>query len=160
MKLNKDIRRKLVLSIIADVPKFDYQTEITQLIQKLAFDALPPSVKAVPIDDLRTYLEPSYIRACENVSVYVFNRLFFIDDILLDKDHELTKLIKAHKEQLDSFDKLERGLRVSIGAVNSTKQLAEKYPDFMKYLDIKEETSNLPATPIIEQLVKAGWKIT
>lgn len=162
-RLTNDKREAIVRAVIGGVPKEDYDTKIADRVKKLNMLFLPTKVKAVASDpELFTWLHTRYINLGRSFhSVYLpYEGIPFSEyEKKFKEDSKIKEWLKKKVEQENNIDDLRKRVKTQIGTVNTSKQLAERFPEFVKYLPQElTYTPNLPAdNTLITDLVKAGW---
>ena len=153
MRLTNAMRAQILDAIMADVPKIDYMAQIDAILAVYAHDALPVELR-VAIErnpDIKNYLATGYTGGRR-----VFNCHYNVTEEIMTK--ELQPLHDASYSQYTKRNALERELRGVFNAVTTTQKLAKMFPEFEKYIPTEtENTTNLPVTKVIGDLMNAGW---
>lgn len=152
MRLTNAMRDKILKAVMADVPKIDYESQVNAILDKYAHDALPVELR-VAIErnpDIKNYLATGYV-----CSSRVSNCHYIAPEEVKAEIQPIRELSYA---QNNRHYELERELRGVFDAVTTTQKLAKMFPEFEKYIPKEtENTTNLPVTKVIGDLMNAGW---
>lgn len=164
--LNKADREDFVNSVMADVPRIDYHDMIESEARKDLEAQLPDPIKKLMKSDLASYLEMRYKSVTEyreldgrgSISIStVAGKLKFSEAFAARR----RELIKLHNEQYEKHRLLKQNLRATADACRTDKQLAERLPEFSKYIPKKGGSvvkAQLPALAnLVADFTKAGW---
>lgn len=168
--LTKDIKNRMIRSIMADIPKPD--------IENLAKDEFVAAVEARLPDPIKKALadpKASEFIGQQRVSTrcgkiyfncYGPNRyLYSLDEWVEYAGAEAVEKLRERCAEVRARDEARDTIRAELGAnfssVRTFKQFEERFPDLAKYLPRLNVTTNLPATnDLIEKLKAAGLKET
>jgi len=154
--MNKSEKQAFVKAILADVPQVDYEDQARKLIEKAVYDAAPPEIKAVLAKpELHDYIEHRYRgTGLGGMRFYGMHQ-----DLRMDNVKGLSELSKANEAQFAALCNLETTLTAAIAGMKTRKQIAEAFPEFVKYLPAEQgKSTNLPAlTNVVNQVKAAGW---
>lgn len=165
--LNKADREDFVDSVMADVPRIDYREMIESEARKDLESQLPAEIKKLMKSDLADYLDMRYRSVTEyrelddsgSIAIHTVagNRIKFTDAFVARR----RELIKLHNEQYQKHRQLKCNLEGVASACRTDKQLAERLPEFSKYIPKKGSSvtkANLPALDnLVADFTKAGW---
>ncbi len=168
MKLTNAIRERMVRSILADIPRRDFQHEAEAVVLPAAIELLPAPVKRVYKDSAtRPYVRHAAVRTdcgalyvqipcCEGDGYSVNEPVRFIGE---EAWAAFQKLCGENSEEKDSLRTAKRQLEIGLGGCSTDKQVRDRFPDLAKYLPAQEEVANLPATTaMIDSLKSLGWQ--
>lgn len=156
-------RDAFVRRVMQDVPKVDYEQQMTDLILADAVAQLPPKVRAVWDDTAtRGFLDTSSYwdtrQLVPSVMVPFPSRrdwqLSDLASVVLDK---LNAAAEAQKRTLDDLRSKLRGVAASVTTV---KALRTALPEFEKYMPVDEAATSrtVPAIAnVVSDFVRAGW---
>lgn len=153
-RLINDMRNKLVINIMADIPRIDYKEIMAKRFDQMQIDSLPFEIKQMSLIQLRN-LFGEYPTYFSKGGTYLKRLVKSADP---DKDEILTRLAASNEAQDKRLNDIKMSLMASLGAVTTIKSLLKTYPEFEKYLDIRKDIVNLPACNVITDLMKAGWQ--
>lgn len=162
-RLTNDKREAIVRAVIGEVPKEDYHTKIADRIKKLNVLFLPPKVKEIANDPkLFVWLHTRYLYLGRSsyLIYFPYQDISFSEyENKFKGDPKIKEWLKKQIEQDDKLHDLRKRVKTQIWTVNTSKQLADRFPEFVKYLPQElTYTPNLPAdNTLITDLVKAGW---
>lgn len=165
--LNKADREDFVNSVMADVPRTDYREMIESEARKDLESQLPDAIKKLMKTDLSDYLESRYrsvteyrdLDGCGSISISTIARsnIKFTEAFVARR----RELIKLHNEQYQKHRELKINLQGVASSCRTDKQLAERLPEFSKYIPKKGSSvtkANLPALAnLVADFTKAGW---
>lgn len=165
--LNKADREDFVSSVMADVPRIDYVNMIESEARKDLEAQLPDTIKKIMKSDLADYLDMRYRSVTEyrdldgsgsiSIRTVAGNNIKFTDAFVARR----RELIKLHNEQYQNRLHLKVNLVGVANSCRTDKQLAERLPEFSKYIPKKGGSvtkANLPALAnLVADFTKAGW---
>lgn len=166
--LNKTMRREIVSSVMADLPKLEGEQAIRDMVLKAAVERLPPKVRAVWDDPkLRGFIGTSTVYdGGIGVAIPVHDREFW--DAGNRRVHTLgeegaaafSAAVKEYRGRAEERSAVRERLEQALSAVRTVKQFREAYPELAKYApDDAAPVRNLPATTdLMEKLKAAGLK--
>ena len=159
MLLNKVIREAVVSRIMADIPQHDYLTQATDLIAKFVKGKTPPQIlKLQASQELGLWVTPG--------TSFSGGSFGYLTVRMPPKTTGLGQLQDAVKE-LASQSADARANRVSLrvkveanlAVCKTSKDVEERFPDFVKYLPQTAQVALLPSTTdLMDTLKAAGWK--
>lgn len=168
MKLTNAIRESIVRSILADIPRRNFQDEAEKIVLPAAIELLPAAVKRVYKDaETRPYVRHAAVRTncgalyvqipcCEGDSYSVNDPVRFIG---AEAWAAFQKLCGENRAEKDSIRDTKRQLEIAIGGCSTAKQVRDRFPDLAKYLPAEDQVQNLPATTaVIDNLKSLGWQ--
>lgn len=160
MRLTNYQRDAFITNVMNDVPSIDYDEQIRTTVVEHFVSLLPPKVRAVWDDKkARGYLTTahSYAGRVGATVPYYCRHTESADDERARA--AAAHLCEARKAQLETRTALRSSLHGVAYSVTTRKALAEKLPEFEKYLPPEAETStNLPALAnVLTDFIKAGW---
>lgn len=164
--LNKADREDFVDSVMADVPKIDYCNMIESEARKDLESQLPAEIKKLMKSELSKYLGKSYIsvtnyRELEGVGSISIQTAAQHEKFSQEFRTRRAELMKLHNAQYETRSNLKTQLRATAEMCRTDKQLAERLPEFSKYIPKKGgavTTANLPALAnLVADFTKAGW---
>jgi len=159
MLLNKVIREAVVSRIMADIPQHDYLTKATDLIAKFVKDKTPPQILK--------------LQASQELSPWVTSGTSFYGDSLgyltvrvppktpgLGQLQDAVKeLAKQSADARDARANLKVKVEANLALCKTSKDVEERFPDFVKYLPQTAQEDLLPSTTDLMYTLKAaGWK--
>jgi hypothetical protein len=163
MKLTNYVRDGFINAVMLDVPTIDYEEQIRKVVLQDFVDRLPPQVRALwDNPDMRGWITTSY-RSYGNMSATfpVINSGRNLSDCNLSvhATKAVAALVERQREQSEHLKLLQANLKATVYGCSTRKQLAERLPEFAKYLPRDSETCNtLPAVAnVVAEFVKAGW---
>lgn len=164
--LNKADRQSFVNGVMDDVPKIDYAELIEAEGRKDLEAQLPSAIKKMMQDEvLSKYLNSCYAtlvgyREMEDhgaITIKTVAHSFKTTDKFRARRAELMKL---HNQQIETRRDLRNKLSATAEICKTDKQLAERLPEFAKYIPKKGSTitANVPALAnLVADFTKAGW---
>lgn len=159
MKLTQYIREAFVNAAIADVPQVDYRQQAIDFAVKSAADMLPHRVRALWDDPgLRKYVSTSIVKGDHWVRVPGIDGVDV--DLGLTDTAEVKRLFDLEREQRDKRTDLARSLMSVARSCNTRKQLADRLPQFEKYLppeDVKPSRTVPVLVDVVAAFTEAGW---
>lgn len=159
MLLNKVIREAVVSRIMADIPQHDYLTQATDLIAKFVKAKTPPQIlKLQSSQELSLWVTPGtsfYADSFGYLTVRVPPKTSGLGQ-LQDAVKELGRQsADAKADRANLRAKVEANLAVC----KTSKDVEERFPDFVKYLPQTAQEALLPSTTdLMDTLKAAGWK--
>lgn len=166
--LNKTMRREIVSSVMADLPKLEGEQAIRDMVLKAAVERLPPKVRAVWDDPkLRGFIETSTIyEAGIGVAIPVHGDDFWaatrraVHCLGEEGAAAFSAAVKEYRGRAEERSAVRERLEQALSAVRTVKQFREAYPELAKYApDDVTPVRNLPATTdLMEKLKAAGLK--
>ena len=159
MLLNKVIREAVVSRIMADIPQHDYLTQATDLIAKFVKGKTPPQIlKLQASQELGPWVTPG--------TSFSGGSFGYLTVRVPPKTTGLGQLQDAVKElarQSADAKADRRNLRTRVEAnlavCKTSKDVEERFPDFVKYLPQTAQEALLPSTTdLMDTLKAAGWK--
>ena len=159
MLLNKVIREAVVFCIMVDIPQHDYLTQAIDLIAKFVKGKTPPQILK--------------LQASQELSPWVTSRAYIyggsfgcLSVRVPPKTPGLDQLQDAVKElaRQSADARVDRArLRIKVEAnlavCKTSKDVEERFPDFVKYLPQTAQEALLPSTTdLMDTLKAAGWK--
>lgn len=165
--LNKADREDFVSSVMADVPRIDYVNMLESEGRKDLESQLPSEIKKLMKSDLADYLAKHYRSVTQyremdgsgSISIHtVAGSDITFTDVFAARRREL---INLHNEQYQKHRQLKINLEGAATSCRTDKQLAERLPEFSKYIPKKGSSvtkANLPALAnLVADFTKAGW---
>jgi len=152
MRLTKAMKNQILDAVMADVPEVDYDDQIKVIAAKEAFEQLPVELRVAMErnKDVINYLATSY-----NLGARVSNCHYEPSDAV---KAETLPIFEARAEQYTARCNLKKELYGVFQAVTTTQKLLKMFPEFEKYIPVEmENTTNLPVTKVIGDLMNAGW---
>jgi len=148
-RLTQGLRCIIKNSILSDVPTTDYDSLISDYVNKQAFSQLPAALKA---RELEEYLGEKYIR---DFGVYVRNAKY----TPTEEDKNFVRTQKAlNTTQHEKLRELRISLEVLLESFKYVEDIAEQAPEFVKYIPTEQKPiTNLPAVQLTQQLTALGW---
>lgn len=163
MKLTNSIRNAFVRAAIDDVPTINYDEIAKDYVIKFAYNRLPDEIKRI-VDNpcLSSWINTIRVNTPFNISCYtVYSLDYDYDMIKQDADawHGLVEISNNKKDQNEKINKLKSMLSNVAYSVTTRKALAERLPEFEKYLPSEhQKPSSLPCVAgIVDEFTKAGW---
>ena len=159
MLLNKVIREAVVSRIMADIPQHDYLTQATDLIAKFVKGKTPPQIlKLQASQELGPWVTSG--------TSFYGGSFGYLTVRVPPKTTGLGQLQDAVKElaRQSADARVDRAnLRVKVEAnlaiCKTSKDVEERFPDFVKYLPQTAQEALLPSTTdLMDTLKAAGWK--
>ena len=159
MLLNKVIREAVVSRIMADIPQHDYLTQATDLIAKFVKDKTPPQIlKLQSSQELSPWATAStafYGGSFGCLTVRVPSKTSGLDQ-LQDAVKELAR--QSADAKADRAN-LRAKVEATLAVCKTSKDVEERFPDFVKYLPQTAQEALLPSTTdLMDTLKAAGWK--
>lgn len=166
MKLTTTIRDAFIRAALNDVPTVDYRSQAAKLVREDSISRLPPKIRA-----LATNVETEHFLRQETfydtpdglgtITIYCGrgDRYRPGAEVML----KLRELGEKCKEQDAKLKSLRESLKAVAYSCTTRKTLAEKLPEFEKYLPANEAAAckTLPAVAnVVSDFVKAGWPKT
>lgn len=167
--LNKDDRSEFVSNVMADVPHINYSEILEKEGRADLENQLPAEIKKMmKSETLSKYLGSSYVSITDyremdgimGVSIRTAAQHEKFTPAFLKRKNELVKL---HNEQIETRSELTNKLSATASVCKTDKALAERLPEFAKYIPKKNGVSsaNLPALAnLVADFTKAGWPKT
>lgn len=161
MKLTQADKLAFVRAVMADIPSTDYTKQAQVAIQKDFYKRMPTAVKALfggPPDDQMWLRQRNLWLNNTLGSVCVFADVQELSEAMVRFIEGITA--QALKQKADRAD-ISTAISGAINACNTLKQAQERLPEFAKYLPkerVPQVTKNLPATNLIADMRRAGWK--
>lgn len=157
MILNKLIREALVTRIMSDVPEVDYMTQATDLIAKFVKEKTPAQVTKLLNSELKEWVMPGTTHYAKYLG-YFNIRVPHTTEGFKELTNKLAELGEKQSNQSDERRALRAKIQANIDACKTSKELAERFPDFVKYLPEDTSDALLPATTqLLDTLKAAGW---
>ena len=159
MLLNKVIREAIVSRIMADIPQPDYLTQATDLIAKFVNGKTPPQILK--------------LQASEEFSPWVTSGTsFYVDSFgylpvrvppktpgLAQLQDAVKELAKQSADARTDRANLRTKVEANLAVCKTSKDVEERFPDFVKYLPQTAQDALLPSTTdLMDTLKAAGWK--
>ncbi len=161
MRLTNTLRDAFIRAVMQNVPRVDYDAQVTKLVQADIRAQLPAKVREIADDpDLRHYLNCETIyttSAFSNVTVYGNGSARLTDAAKA----EMNALTLKYRAQSSTRDSLKSRLRACAYGVSTRKALAEMLPEFERYLPADEPAAmrSLPVVAnVINEFKAAGWR--
>lgn len=165
--LNKADREDFVTSVMADVPKVDYYDMIEKEGRADLESQLPAEIKKMMKSEvLSKYLGRSYVsitqyREVDGHGTISISTVAQHEKFSPEFKARKNELVKLHNEQLQTRRDLTNKLSATASICKTDKQLAERLPEFSKYIPKKGgavTSANLPALAnLVADFTKAGW---
>lgn len=148
-RLTNTMRNVIIDGIVNDIPTIDYDSLITDYVNKQAFEQLPAALKAREFDE---YLSEEYIR---DFGLYVRNKKY----VPTEEDKNFVRTQKSlWSAQKDNINTARRSLRALLDSFKYIEDIAEQAPEFVKYIPTEQKPiTNLPAVQLTQQLTALGW---
>ena len=161
MRLTNTIRDAFILAVMQNVPREDYDAQVTKLVQDDIRAQLPAKIREIADDPkLRYYLKRETIyteSSFNNVTVYSNGSAKLSDAAKA----ELNALTTKARAQSSTRDGLKRRLRSCAYGVSTRKALVEMLPEFERYLP-PDDPAALRSLPVVTNVVNefkvAGWR--
>lgn len=153
-RLTNDMRNKLIINILADIPRVDYKEIMVKRFYQQQMDALPISIRHIELDKLKELFE-EHSTYFSKGNTYLRRLVKHVDP---GKDEILTRLVESKSAQDERISDIKLSLKSSLSTIATVKGLLKIYPEFEKYLDIQKDVINLPACNVVADLMKAGWR--
>ena len=159
MLLNKVIREAVVSRIMADIPQHDYLTQATDLIAKFVKGKTPPQIlKLQASQELGPWVTPGTSVYCDSfgyLTVHVPPKTTGLGQ-LQDAVKELAR--QSADARVDRA-RLKVRVEANLAPCKTSKDVEERFPDFVKYLPQTAQEALLPSTTeLMDTLKAAGWK--
>lgn len=157
--MNKTEKNRIVNCIIADIPTTDYIAQARSDFATEVERTMPPAVRKIWKDpelsdwiNLGSYWPTARIPGVGVVAHAPQARNSSTVTYFLDP------YVKKQKEQIDKLSAIRKDLEVAFENIRNEKQFREQFPEFVKYLPAKPDSSNLPAkTNLITNLKSMGY---
>ncbi|MGB4448699.1 MAG: Nmad5 family putative nucleotide modification protein [Cloacibacterium sp.] len=157
MMLNKVIREALVKRIMSDVPEVDYMTQATDLIAKFVKENTPAQITKILNSELKDWVMPGNTHYAKYLG-YFNIRVPSTTEGFQTLEEKLAELGDKQSNQSDERNSLRAKIQANIDTCKTAKELAERFPDFVKYLPVDTKDALLPATTqLLDTLKAAGW---
>lgn len=157
MRLSKTDKKSIVRAIMDDVPMTDYPRVLQKEVQEAAYQAMPPSVKAVYDNpDTRHYLEKNRTDYIPNIGYVYYVGLIDMGNLKV----KYMDMSIAAKKQDDARAELANKLTAVLAPITTLKQAKVLLPEFEKYFPAERarvKTDNLPTALVFSDLTKLGW---
>lgn len=156
MRLTKDDRYRIERSIVADVPRINYEEQIQNRVNAICAAEMPPLVRRVwDQADLRGFLQVGrFYFDCVHSATPGFNRDEAVND-KIKNDPEVVELHRLHDAQRDAREEVVCNVRSALCSCTTDVQFRERYPELAKYAPAPEAVVNLPATTDLVDCLKA-----
>lgn len=156
MRFTVMLRDAFVRQVMGDVPQTDYKELIRSEVNKQA-EAYRRAAGITP--DMHERLMH---RSTNNIFGDVWCTTFALLNQEVIKIQGLPQIAEWEKlgdAQTEKLRELESTLRAALESCSTVKKVAERFPEFEKYLPKEEPSSaNLPALAnVVTSFVKAGW---
>jgi hypothetical protein len=165
MKLTQDIRRRMVDSIMADIPFVDHARTMEKRAMAIAVAALPEPVRRLWNGPHKSFVSTGSVHFC-CCSYYLPNAGTYDDrkalGRVIEADSEWSATHAAHEAQNDARKAVRLQVRANIEACSTRKQFIDRFPALEKYAPSLGASLvvNLPATTtLIDSLVAAGLPV-
>ena len=159
MKMTISLRDEIAGRIIRSLPaQIDYESQMQEEMWKDSFNQLPHGLKQlIEINpEAKNYLTVARKRVpdcdCLLLSCYAHY------EISKDTHKKIFDLHILHDKQRESYRNMCNQIRGIVKSYKTVEQFVKDYPDFLKYIPSESEPMNLPATNLIEEMKKMGWK--
>lgn len=160
MRLTTSMRDSFIRAAMADVPRVDYDAEISKVACADAAKQLPPKIRAIYNDKTTRH----FIRTDR---VYIGGKYVSVPTVgdYRPSDaasNEVSQLSAKQQAQADRHSELRQKLRSCAYACATRKALLEMLPEFEKYLpaDAAAACRTLPVVAnVVTEFVKAGWPV-
>lgn len=154
MRLTNEMKRKIVVNVMAELPRIDYGTQMRERFSALQLEHLKKQevFKDVTWKDVTDNFNAQ--------SVYILDMVFLGYLYKSIDEHKDTVMLDLHKKRWDQNNKhknLRTSLTGALESVTTVKKLLEMYPEFEKHLNLPPVKKQLPATNVIKELMEAGW---
>lgn len=164
MRLTKDIRKKIVAAIMANIPKKPWGQEFLGVCET-AF------VKHMPKKLLQVYRDKELRPALATTSWYSANKGLPNVPMLQAMDCHKTfkelwiqlhairdKYEALHSAQKAETSRAENAVKQALDSCNTADQVVKLFPEFTKYMPEESAISNLPmVTDTVSTLMAVGW---
>jgi hypothetical protein len=165
-RFTNDARKKLVKSVMADVPMIDYQEKFRVLLQTWAISNLPDEMRGsyakYPEWFSHTYTEAGtdFTQVCI-VGPDSDNWKATLAAIKGDARlwAQIAELERLNREQEDRIDALKDKVRALVWSCFTVEQLHARAPELTKYVETDEPLDRTvpEVTSVLESLAEAGW---
>ena len=168
-RLTNAIRDRIVGKIMADVPKVDRYQAIEKMIVDRAVSLLPDVMQPIWNNpQTRAYVRTTTCHVGSDrwstaVTIPSMNNCSVRIDTLFQGETALREtveqLVDDHIASIANRKALHRQLAAQVATVQTFKQFADVFPQFVQYLPAKPDAvKNLPATTdVMNRLTAAGW---
>lgn len=160
MRLTKTTRNIFINSVMADVPKIDYDQQIEDAIRQEFIDALPPAVRRLWDDSqLRCYVKEGEVR---NPHTYGYTIVpAYQKNMSYEASKKVLELCELRMQQKEKRQELSNMLHAVAWGHNTDKSLREALPELAHYVPRDGTTAadrTVPAlTGVVDAFKKAGW---
>lgn len=158
MKLTNQMREAFLTCVMEDVPKVDYDQQITDTANGIARNFLPPKVRAIWDDkELRGFIGTNNIKAGEEWLKIPGSD--FSGEMRVEMDRAIMPIHRLKIAQRVARNALKTKLGAVTKACTTTANLMEALPEFAQYIPVEEKkVRTLPmVTGVVMELIKAGW---
>lgn len=157
--MNKTEKNRIVNCIIADIPTTDHIAQARSDFATEVERTMPPAVLKIWKDpalsdwiNLGSYWPTARVRGIVMTAHAPQKRQSSTEAEFLNP------YVEKQKEQRDKIEAVRKELEVAFANIKSEKQFREQFPEFIKYLPEKSDSSNLPAkTNLITNLKSMGY---
>ena len=163
VRLTQQMRDIFVRSVLDDVPSQEFSDKARQLIQAELLKRVPKEIQAIYKQaSLRGFIGLTTLYGVPGGfgSSYVGADSARYEDLSEVTRKAVDEMARTRRAQNTSREELRRRLNTAATSCTTRKQLADRFPEFEKYIPGAEEVAarNLPVdTSIVSDLVKAGW---
>ena len=159
MLLNKVIREAVVSRIMADIPQHDYLTQATDLIAKFVKGKTPPQIlKLQASQELGPWVTPGTSVYCDSFG-YLTVRVPPKTTGLGQLQDAVKELARQSADARVDRARLKIKVEANLAICKTSKDVEERFPDFVKYLPQTAQEARLPSTTeLMDTLKAAGWK--